>query len=214
MYNPSEQRTIYFYTLHPLVAEAARQTYPDQASAVRAVPRSQLTEAIGRVLMVDVCSVSEWREAVTEWRSREGYAAVMAPLEWSFKNKVEALKLGVSGIVFFSADFIAELRQALDQVLRGKLWIPRDTLGAYIQTTNTTWRACNPLTPREEQILNFITEGLSNRQIGDTLRISPRTVKFHVSNVLQKKQVKDRKKLLLMYYRSEAKSDVVSGDLL
>ena len=199
-----EQQTIYIYTLHPFLAEAVRQLYPDQGRAVRAVPRSRLAAAEGRVLMVDVCSVSEWREAVTEWRSREGYAAVMAPLDWSPASKVEAVKLGVSGIVLFSTDFAAELRQALDFMVRGQLWVPRETLGAYVQCTNTVWRDANALTPREEQILGFMMAGLSNRRIGEALRISPRTVKFHVSNVLQKNQVSDRKELLLMYYRSKA----------
>jgi len=42
------------------------------------------------------------------------------------------------------------------------------------------------LTPRELEVLQGITEGLSNRQIGERLEISPRTVEIHRSNMLHK----------------------------
>ena len=42
------------------------------------------------------------------------------------------------------------------------------------------------LTKREQQVLSAITEGLSNREIGERLSISPRTVEIHRSNMLHK----------------------------
>jgi len=42
------------------------------------------------------------------------------------------------------------------------------------------------LTRREQQVLSAITEGLSNREIGERLAISPRTVEIHRSNMLNK----------------------------
>lgn len=42
------------------------------------------------------------------------------------------------------------------------------------------------LTRREQQVLSAITEGLSNREIGERLAISPRTVEIHRSNILNK----------------------------
>jgi DNA-binding NarL/FixJ family response regulator len=42
------------------------------------------------------------------------------------------------------------------------------------------------LTRREQQVLDAITEGLSNREIGERLEISPRTVEIHRSNMLTK----------------------------
>jgi len=51
-------------------------------------------------------------------------------------------------------------------------------------------------TTREEQIVNFVVRGYSNKQIGSALGISERTVKYHVSNILQKSRVSTRKELL------------------
>ncbi|SDH19253.1 two component transcriptional regulator, LuxR family [Alteribacillus persepolensis] len=48
------------------------------------------------------------------------------------------------------------------------------------------------LTRRECEVLQLMTDGYSNRLIGETLYISEKTVKNHVSNILQKMNVNDR----------------------
>lgn len=48
------------------------------------------------------------------------------------------------------------------------------------------------LTKRECEVLQLMAEGKSNRAIGEVLYISEKTVKNHVSNVLQKMKVQDR----------------------
>ena len=49
-----------------------------------------------------------------------------------------------------------------------------------------------PLTPRETQILNYIADGNSNKQIAHILQISEQTIKNHVSNILRKLNANDR----------------------
>ena len=48
------------------------------------------------------------------------------------------------------------------------------------------------LTPRESEVLGCITRGRSNRQIAEDLRIAEKTVRIHVSAVLNKMGVRDR----------------------
>ncbi|MBA9026714.1 response regulator [Peribacillus huizhouensis] len=48
------------------------------------------------------------------------------------------------------------------------------------------------LTRRECEVLQLLADGQSNRGIGETLFISEKTVKNHVSNILQKMNVNDR----------------------
>ncbi|WP_309297415.1 response regulator transcription factor [Lysinibacillus piscis] len=48
------------------------------------------------------------------------------------------------------------------------------------------------LTKRECEVLQLLTDGQSNRAIGETLFISEKTVKNHVSSILQKMNVNDR----------------------
>jgi DNA-binding CsgD family transcriptional regulator len=49
-----------------------------------------------------------------------------------------------------------------------------------------------PLTKREAQILNYIAQGNSNKQIAYILDISEQTIKNHVSSILRKLNANDR----------------------
>ncbi len=49
-----------------------------------------------------------------------------------------------------------------------------------------------PLTPREEAVLQLLVEGLSNKEIGARLHLSEGTVKNYVSAVIAKLQANDR----------------------
>jgi DNA-binding NarL/FixJ family response regulator len=54
------------------------------------------------------------------------------------------------------------------------------------------------LSSREREVLRLIGKGMSNRQIADTLFISTRTVKFHVSAIFEKLDVKNRTEAALL----------------
>ena len=43
-----------------------------------------------------------------------------------------------------------------------------------------------PLTPRERDVIALLAEGLSNKEIGNRLGISPDTAKFHVGRLIDK----------------------------
>ncbi|MEW5988343.1 MAG: response regulator transcription factor [Chloroflexota bacterium] len=49
-----------------------------------------------------------------------------------------------------------------------------------------------PLSPRETEILEYVTHGLSNKEIAYKLRISHQTVKNHMTAILRKLRVEDR----------------------
>jgi DNA-binding NarL/FixJ family response regulator len=52
------------------------------------------------------------------------------------------------------------------------------------------------LTPREQDVLALLSDGLSNAQIGDRLFLSPRTVEKYVSSLLRKTDTHNRSELL------------------
>jgi DNA-binding NarL/FixJ family response regulator len=52
--------------------------------------------------------------------------------------------------------------------------------------------AVAPLTHRETQILNYVAEGNTNKQIAYMLGISEQTIKTHVSAILRKLNANDR----------------------
>ncbi len=57
---------------------------------------------------------------------------------------------------------------------------------------NTMATIAAPLTLRETQILNYIADGNSNKQIARILEISEQTIKNHVSSILRKLNANDR----------------------
>ncbi|MEM9137286.1 MAG: response regulator transcription factor [Cyanobacteria bacterium P01_F01_bin.42] len=48
------------------------------------------------------------------------------------------------------------------------------------------------LSPREQEVLQLIVAGLNNREIGEALFISERTVRNHVTSILSQLQLRDR----------------------
>lgn len=58
------------------------------------------------------------------------------------------------------------------------------------------------LTNRECQVLQLMAEGNSNRSISEKLYISEKTVKNHVSNILQKMRVRDRTQAVVKAIRN------------
>ena len=51
------------------------------------------------------------------------------------------------------------------------------------------------LSPRERDVLRLVAAGARNQEIATTLRVSPNTVKFHVSNLLRKTGTRTRAEL-------------------
>ncbi len=60
--------------------------------------------------------------------------------------------------------------------------------------------ARSPLTGREQEILNYVAKGMSNKEISITLHISEHTVKNHLKNILQKLHLDNRVQLTRYAY--------------
>jgi two-component system response regulator DegU len=82
-----------------------------------------------------------------------------------------------------------------DQVFdRGGLetWIEQSVEKAGRPYVDESREAFSPLSPREMEILQFVTRGLSNKEIALALGISHQTVKNHMTAILHKLDVEDR----------------------
>ncbi len=63
------------------------------------------------------------------------------------------------------------------------------------------------ISPRELEVLKLIASGLGNREIGEQLFISERTVKSHVTHLLEKLKLRDRTQLAIYALRNNLVSD-------
>jgi DNA-binding CsgD family transcriptional regulator len=55
------------------------------------------------------------------------------------------------------------------------------------------------LTPHEEAVVALVARGLTNREVGRDLYITPRTVAYHLSNVYAKLGVTSRRELVRLH---------------
>jgi DNA-binding NarL/FixJ family response regulator len=59
----------------------------------------------------------------------------------------------------------------------------------------------SPLSPREIEILGYVSQGLSNKEISSILRISDQTVKNNITSILRKLHVNDRTQAVIYALR-------------
>ena len=112
---------------------------------------------------------------------------------------LEAVRLGASGYLTKDLDADALLR-SIRGVRDGDLAMPRRLAARTMRDLVDAGTGRNPgdrgglagLSRREEEILRLLANGLTDREIGEALTISTRTVETHVSNILRKLDARNR----------------------
>ena len=60
-------------------------------------------------------------------------------------------------------------------------------------------RPSRPLSPREEQVMQLMTEGMTNRQIAGRLSVTVHAVKFHLASIYRKLEVHNRTEAVVAF---------------
>jgi DNA-binding NarL/FixJ family response regulator len=119
---------------------------------------------------------------------------------------LSALEAGANGYVFKTDDWEnAEIRRALAMVARGEYYYTQPVLKRLHELLTHGSKpplTIEGLTPREWEVLRLIAADRSNKEIADQLSISIKTVKTHVSNILEKLHLSSRK-LAKLHYLSQ-----------
>lgn len=112
----------------------------------------------------------------------------------------EAIRFGASGYILKKAAE-ADLISAIHIVLRGDMYVDPSMVREIIEDPPESVNSRNislvePLTPREIDVLKLIVQGYTNRQIGEELIISVRTVEGHRANLSSKLGLRNRVELV------------------
>ncbi len=103
-----------------------------------------------------------------------------------------ALSAGAKGYLL-KEDSDTELLPAIEEVMRGKLCISKqfeDFIDDPIDVCKERMTSsAQTLSPRERQILKLVAEGETNKDIGEILKISKRTVEHHRASIMKKLSV-------------------------
>ena len=206
-------KVLYICSAHPLALQRIENLALECSSGVHVTKSTvelrrvlQEQNPDGSILLLDTCSIIHWQDCALRWQASGGKTILLVSLEqWKHSDDLRVLYLGISGVVSISDQMEADLPNAIVSVNCGGLWINNDALYTYIKKTghaiNQPLSAFKNLTSREEQIAILIARGLSNHEIATLLEISERTIKFHVSNILQKCKLENRKHLIVMSAR-------------
>jgi DNA-binding NarL/FixJ family response regulator len=118
------------------------------------------------------------------------------------------LSLGAKGFLH-EATSAAQFEEAVRAVVAGSIWAPRRLLAELINRLLSSSRdphvsAANVVfTGREQQVLNLLLDGRSNREIAQSLKLEERTVKSYVTRLLRKMSVKNRTALSMLAMSSK-----------
>jgi DNA-binding NarL/FixJ family response regulator len=156
--------------LHPdVVVMDLRMPDLDGFDATRAILESQPS---ARVVALSV-SVEEVDVAAAMQAGACGFLVKDAPID----EVVVAVRAAAQGATWLSA-------RAAEVVLRG--------LRRAAPEPNVGLASVEQVSPRELEVLRLIARGMENAEIGQTLSISPRTAKNHVSSILAKLRLPGR----------------------
>jgi DNA-binding NarL/FixJ family response regulator len=117
---------------------------------------------------------------------------------------VRAFRSGARGIFTITDSNLRDLCKCLLAVAEGQIWTTSQQLNYLIEFISEvpSLRVLNAkgkplLTPREEQVVALVAEGLGNRQIARELDLSEHTVKKYLFRIFEKLGISSRVELVL-----------------
>jgi two-component system nitrate/nitrite response regulator NarL len=134
---------------------------------------------------------------------------VMLTMSESEDSLLAALKAGAHGYVLKGIS-AADFTNVIHRVARGEAYVT-PALAAEMLLEFSKPRApdsFSELTARETSVLELLSQGLTNREIGERLHLAEKTIKHHMTGILQKLRVHTRTEAALaaLRHHSEPRS--------
>lgn len=156
----------------------------------------------GKILICTVPS-NEMESNVKEIRKNISINIIIIKDQLDFNEIEQFIDLGVKGVLLADLDE-TYLVNTVKEVHSGNLFIDFRFTNKIMNEYKSFKKICNQLKPintnvlstiltkRELEIFKLLVEGCSNNEISERLYISSKTVKNHVSSILDKMEVSDR----------------------
>ncbi|SES97832.1 two component transcriptional regulator, LuxR family [Natronincola peptidivorans] len=104
---------------------------------------------------------------------------------------IEAVKAGAEGYLLKNIDS-KNIINAIRDVASGKPVLDASVMGKVLNVVKANNTTDDILTPQEKNILELVSQGKTNKEIGEALFISEKTVRNNVSRILRKINVSNR----------------------
>lgn len=142
-------------------------------------------------------------DATWHIKDRSPRTHVMILTVFEEKEKIfQSLCAGASGYLLKRTP-LAEIKAGIIDILEGGAAmspkIALQVIGFFNRRGKTSAGLEAKLTPREIEILSFLEQGLSNKEIAEKGFVSVETVKYHIKNIYLKLHVSSRAELIARY---------------
>lgn len=193
---------------HAVVRQGLRaflQTQPDievvgEAGGGRAAAEAASSGHADVVLMDLVMPEGDGVDAIRSLAAAAPRARVLVLTSFAEEGRIfAAMQAGAAGYLLKDVE-PDQLAAAIRDVHRGRPALHPEVAARLMRRASDP-TGVEPLTAREREVLRLVVEGFANKQIARRLLITEKTVKTHVSNVLQKLGVEDRTQAAVLAIR-------------
>ncbi len=202
MIETQRKSTIAICETQPVTAEGIRMLLSGCEELQFSMALSTLAAALDAVLIhkpdivildkaFGVQAIFEWLSSVRD--SRSPTACIVWGNSISEAEALRFFQIGARGIVRKTAE-LGTLLNCFRAVRAGTTWM-EDAVFREVSRPDRYPRS--ELTPREQQVMELVEQGLKNKEIGRELGIRPGTVKIHLKHIFEKTGVRGRYGLAL-----------------
>jgi DNA-binding NarL/FixJ family response regulator len=133
--------------------------------------------------------------AVLEWieTASDGTAVVVWGAPMNGAEAVRFMQSGARGVVRKTAE-LESMLDCIQSVAGGRTWLEQSLLS---DSERLPRRKRTNLTPREQEVLDLVEQGMKNKDIAAQMGIRPGTVKIHLKHIFEKTGIHGRYGLAL-----------------
>lgn len=190
---------------HPLFRSGVVRTLEEEPDIVVAAEGASAQDAIDLVAehapdvaLLDISMPGNGIVAAERISAaHRGVRIAMLTVSENDQDVMKALEAGASGYVLKGVG-AKELISMIRGVAAGESYVSPALAARLLVAMKSSGAAAVPqsaldsLTEREEQILRLVARGLSNKEVGRELDLQEKTVKHHMTSILQKLQARNR----------------------
>ena len=157
------------------------------------------------IAVLDVQMPYSGLRALSELRRHDHPVRILILTAFADGESIQsALQLGAEGFAL-KTESPTQTIDAIRQVAQGRLVFPR-AAQRWMSTFGRGTEHTPQLSDREQEVLQHLSRGLPNAEIGTALSVSENTVRFHLKNIYDKLNVSNRTEAVAWYFQHSGKS--------
>ncbi len=163
------------------------------------------------VVMLDI-GMPGWGGIVTADKIRSACPAskvIMLTVLEDEDKLLASFKAGARAYVLKGVSAL-ELARVVRSVVQGEVYVTPSLAAGILVALTRSPAPQDPLeglTERESEILKLVVKGLINREIGERLHLSEKTVKHYITNILEKLHVRSRVEAAMLAVRGTRRDE-------